>query len=253
MFCEKCGKPMEEGCAFCTFCGAGYASGPTDIRKPVRDIRPMRYFFMTLVVQYISEGKLFTRVCAFAMRALGVLVAVGGFYVWVKMWRTVGSLQGAGVIGGIIFQIFLLVAIYMLTHLLFIRASTIRRLPVSEYTVIPIVSIFFRLFGEWCLCGSCVLGAGIFVLILFAGTEGTFSMPGLVYAVPFTNMVLSATESSVIAAFIMLALMTLWGFLGLLFWYLLAEISVVAIDIAQNVRGVREAAERSNEPSKRTS
>jgi hypothetical protein len=206
-----------------------------------------KYFFIAPVLKHISEGRLFSRVFAIALRIFAVLIALGGIVGWVQAWRMVSDLHGFGVLGGIVFQVIFLVAIYMVTHVLLIRASDISQLPVSEFTVIPIVSIFFRTLGEIYACLISAVGAGGFILLLFAGNDN-FLVYRVMQFIPGTSFVSGlafsfarSADSSFIAAIIFLLSSALSAFFALVLFYLLAEGTVVFVDIARNIRGLREA------------
>ena len=138
----------------------------------------------------------------------------------------------------------------MVTHVLLIRASEIGLLPASEFTVIPIVSIFLRMLGEVYACLISASGAGGFILVLFAGINNFF-VDRMMQTIPGTNSVIElafnlarSADSSFIAAIIFLLTAALSGFFTLVFFYLLAEGIVVFVDIARDIRGLREAVQR---------
>jgi hypothetical protein len=215
------------------------------ILEPTQNVEAA-YFFIAPVLKHISEGRLFSRVFAIAIRIFAVLIALGGIVGWVQAWRMVGDLHGFGVLGGIVFQVVFLIAIYMVTHVLLIRASDIARLPMSEFTVIPIVSIFFRTLGEVYACLISALGAGGCVLILFAGDNDLVYramryMPGTSLVSELAFSFARGADSSFIAANLFLLSSALSAFFALVFFYLLAEGTVVFVDIARNIRGLREA------------
>ena len=245
----------------------------------------LKYFFMPRVLKFIGEGTLFSRIFASALRVFAVLLSIGALVGWIQLWKLVfvdswlfiGSWsmsirenielwmfafdrRGAAILGGVLFQAFFLVGLYMVVHTLWIRAADIQAIGKSEFTIIPIVSIFLRMLGEIYACISVAVGIGGGVLQLFAGDSGlasraTSSIPGLGWqqsllsGLGWQQSLLSGlfggyTTSSFISALLLMV----GGAIGALFWlvwlYLASEFIVVLVDIARNTRALRETVER---------
>ena len=120
-----------------------------------------------------------------------------------------------------------------------IRAGDIAGLPESDYTVIPIVSISLKLIGEIyaCFVAAVSIGGGISMwltksdaffmikrsapfILSFGGGEGFFA--GLLFII-----------GGLFVAFVVLV-----------FFYFLAELVVVLVDIAKNTKITRQVAEK---------
>jgi len=205
--------------------------------------------FMGCFLRSISDGDLFKKVFAIILRVLAIVIALGGLYVWIRLWGAVFDLRGFfGVVSGIIFQLILIITIAMVVHVIWLRAGTINSLAKAEFTVIPIASILMKMMGE--------LYVSIFVPLSIAGGIGIWLGGGdLTYFIkrylvflpdlPFDFLRggggflggLSFIIGGIVAAF-----------LSLVFFYLLAEMLVVTVDIAKNIKTTREIAEGHRKP-----
>ena len=171
---------------------------------------------------------------------IAVLLALSGIEGWFQAWRMVFELGGAGILGGIVFQAVFLIGIYMVTHVLWIRASDISEQPASEFTVIPIVSIVLRMVGEVYACLLSVLGVGGCILILFAGDNRLMDMlPGVGLLSGLIFGLVRGMDSSFLAALLFLISCLITAVFALVVFYLLAETQVVLVDIARNIRIMR--------------
>ncbi len=209
-----------------------------------------KYFFMQRVLKFIGEGTLFSRIFASALRVFAVLLGIGALVGWIQLWKPVFDMSGAAILGGVLFQAFFVVGVYMVIHTLWIRAADIQAIGKSEFTIIPIVSIFLRMLGEIYACISVAVGAGGGVLQLFAGYSGlasraTRSIPGMGWEQSLLSGLFGGDTTS---SFISALLLMVGGAIGALFWLVLfyqaSEFIVVLVDIARNTRAVREIVER---------
>jgi hypothetical protein len=209
-----------------------------------------KYFFMQRVLKFIGEGALFSRICASALRVFAVLTSIGALVAWMQLWKLVFHMSGAAILGGVLFQGVFVVGAYMVVHTLWIRAADIRAIGSSEFTIIPIVSIFLRMLGEVYACISVAAGVGGGVLQLFAGysvlaSRAIRSVPGMGWEQSlFFGLFGGDSTSSFVSAFMLMVS----GVIGAVFWlalfYLASEFIVVLVDIARNTRALREIVER---------
>jgi hypothetical protein len=200
-----------------------------------------KYFFMKPVLELISVGHFFRKAFAVFLQILAVVVAIAGLVSWITVWKSVAGQDFSLILGIIIFQLFFVIAVYMVVHTMFIRAGDISALPDSDYTVIPIVSISLKLIGEIyaCFVAAVSVGGGIAMWLMksdaffmikrsapfipsFGGGEGFFG--GLLFIV-----------GGLFAALIVLV-----------FFYFLAEAVIVMVEIAENTKITRQVAEKYN-------
>jgi len=199
-----------------------------------------KYLFMKSALGLISQGGFFSRVVAIGLRVIAVVVALAGLVIFVMAWKMVFQLPAAGVLGGIIYQLLFVVAIYMVVHTLIIRANDIARLQPAEFIVIPIASIFLKLMGEIyaCLAGVFAVGAGI--LTWFAGEDSFYMLRNILPFIPFLRF----GGATFLGGLMVIVGGVLAAFFALMFFYLLSESIVVMVDLAKNTRITRQIAEQ---------
>jgi hypothetical protein len=198
-----------------------------------------KYLFMKPVLQLISVGHFFRKAFAVFLQILAVVIAIVGLVKWVGIWKSIVGQDTSLILGIIIFQLFFVIAVYMVVHTIFIRAGDIAALPDADYTVIPIVSISLKLCGEIYACFSAVVAIAGGILIWFVGgnafyfiqKSGIF-MSGFGYGSDFLGGL----------AFIVGGWLV--SFIVLVVFYFFAEMVVVITDIAKNAKITREVAEQ---------
>lgn len=190
-----------------------------------------KYFFMKPVLQFISEGKFFRKTVAVALRALAIAIAFASLVGWIVKWKFVFSLPVAGIIGGIIFQLMMVVAVYMVVHVTLIRSNNIERLPEAEYTVIPIVSLCLKLFGEIYASFLVVTGVAGGLYIWMTGRNAGRDMLGII-----APLVPAISDLTFIGGVKYILTGATMAFLVLLFSYFFSEAVIVMVDIARNTR-----------------
>jgi hypothetical protein len=188
-------------------------------------------FFFRPVLDKLNDGKVIRTGVALALRILGILCLLGGFYLLIDVLKTSFSLSTEGTVGGVLFAILLLAAILAVVQILFFRATDIKSLGVSPFTVIPIFSILFRAVGEIYATfavavgiGGCLFAwlSGLNPLLIMGGAGGFFpSVPG---------------GNTFLTGLLFLVALAVAAFVSLLVFYFLAESVVVLVDIASNMR-----------------
>jgi len=191
----------------------------------------MKYFFMKPVLQFISEGQLFRNLVAIALRVLAIVLAFASLVGWIVKWKYVFGLPVTGIIGGIIFQLLMVVAVYMVVHVMLIRAHNIERLPESEYTVIPIVSLCLKLIGEMYASFITVTAVAGGLYIWMTGRDAGKDLLGILtpLAPAFHDLTFIGGVKYILTGATM-------GFVTLLVTYFLSETAIVMVDIARNTR-----------------
>lgn len=200
-----------------------------------------KYLFMKPVLQLISQGYFFRKAFAMFLRALAVVTVIAGLVAWVMIWKAISGQSASQVLGIIIFQILFIIAIYMVVHVLLIRAEDIAELPDADYTVIPIVSVSLKLCGEVYACFMAVFSLAGGILIWFIGGDAfyfirkaTGFMPGFGHGSDFLGGLIFIVGGWLVAFFVLVV------------FYFLAETVVVIADIAKNTKITREVAEKYN-------
>ncbi len=199
-------------------------------------------FFMSGVINSISEGGLFRRAFAIVLRIIAVLQLVLGLVAWIITWGAIFRMPVLGIIGGIIFQAISAVAIYMVVHTILLRANTISGLPRADFTVIPIVSILFKLIGEIYAIFLLALTIGGGILMWFAGGYAGQALYQLFRYLPFREFM--PMGGGFLTGLLFMVIGVIIAFLMLVLFYFLSESLVVLVDIAKNIRFTRSVAEQ---------
>lgn len=124
-----------------------------------------KYFFMRPVLGWLAQPRHFNRLLAFTLRSLAVLIVPFSLVTFFKAGKVIFDLPASGILGGVFFEAFFLVAIYCVVHVLFIRARDIDALPGRDYNVFPLAAILSKTAGETlaAFISLVAIGGGIFV------------------------------------------------------------------------------------------
>jgi hypothetical protein len=190
-----------------------------------------KYLFMKKVIDSISQGDFFRKAFAIFLRVLALVITITGLVAWVMIWKTMSGETVKMVAGIVIFQILFILALYMAVHALLIRAGHISELSDSDYTVIPITSVFFKLCGEMYASFATVMSLAGGVLIWFVGREA-FYFIGKVSIFKYGFL----SGSDFLGGLTFIVGGWLVAFFVLVIFYFLSEAVVVMTDIARNTK-----------------
>ena len=101
-----------------------------------------KLLFMKPLLEQISQGSFFRKIFAFLLKVLALVVLFLGIIVFIKAWKVILAMPTSGIIGGIIYQFFFIIAVYMVMHTLLIRACQINKLSEDDYNIVPIILIY---------------------------------------------------------------------------------------------------------------
>lgn len=190
----------------------------------------------------LSDGKLIRHTVAWVLRILAVLMGIIGpvcaivFIIGIKASDSGIGTHTAGVlIGSVLFAIFALAWGYVAVAVLLFRARTVAELDDSHFTVLPILSLLFRLNGEMAFVTYSLLGVGGCLFMWFADFSPFSEIGMLEERIPFAEHAAGGFLSGVEFAVFMLLL----AFACIVFFYALAELTVVWVEIALNTRNLR--------------
>lgn len=192
-----------------------------------------KYFFMEAVLEKISQGQFFRKAFAVALQIMAVVIVTAALVAWIIVWKSISGYSAEAIFGIIIFQLLFVIAVYMVVHILLIRAGNINALPDSEYTVIPIVSITLKLFGEIYASFVTVISIAGGILTWFIGSSALYMIKG---SAPFVPSYGNGEGFWGGLVFMVGGLFS--AFVGLVLFYFLAEAVVVLIDIAKNIKKI---------------
>jgi hypothetical protein len=195
-------------------------------------------FFMKPVLENISRGVIFKRVFSILLWVLAVAFVIGGITTSILLWSNlrIYGLGGGIVLGSIIAQIFLIILVYMIVHTIIIRAKEILSQPEGKFTVIPIASIFCKLVGE--LFASFMVVFSIALSLSLWITGSAFMIPEVL------QKFIPHGDVTFVIGLLTLIFGALYAFFVLMFFYFLSESIILVVDIAQNLKIVRDISER---------
>jgi hypothetical protein len=192
-----------------------------------------KYFFMEAVLEKISQGQFFRKAFAVALQILAVVIVTAALVAWIIVWKSISGYSAEAIFGIIIFQLLFVIAVYMVVHILLIRAGNINALPDSEYTVIPIVSITLKLFGEIYASFVAVISVAGGILTWFIGSSALYMVKRSAPLFPSYG-----NGEGFWGGLVFMVGGLFSAFVGLVLFYFLAEAVVVLIDIAKNIKKI---------------
>lgn len=124
-----------------------------------------KFFFMRPVLAYLAESRNMNHLLSIALRVIGVLAVPFSLVLFFMAGKVIFELPPSGILGGILFQLLLVIAIYAVVHVLFMRARDIERLPAGPFNMLPLSALLVRALGEtYCAFVSLVsIGGGTYV------------------------------------------------------------------------------------------
>jgi hypothetical protein len=190
----------------------------------------------------LSDGKIIRHTVSWVLRILAVIVALLGI-VWFIAFIGIGfkgSDSGLGnrsaavLIGCLLFSLFGLAWGYLASGVLFFRASSVKDLGDSQFTVLSVLSILFRANGELSFVTYSLLGVGACLFVWFTNFSPFSELGMLGSQIPFVETAASGFVGGLEIAIFML----LVAFVGIVISYALAELTVVWVEIALNTRSL---------------
>ena len=190
-----------------------------------------KYFFMGAVLEIISQGQFFRKAYAVTLQILAALIAIAALVSWITVWKSISAFSAEAIVGIIIFQLLFVIAVYVVIHIILIRAGNINALPDSDYTVIPIVSITLKLIGE-------IYASFITVISVAGGILSWFIGSGAFYMVKRPSLLIPSYGSGegFWGGLVFMAGGLFSAIVGFVLFYFLAELVVVLVDIARNIK-----------------
>ncbi len=174
-----------------------------------------------------------------SLRALGILVLLGGFAAVFALLRFSleyagqGAVGLPGLVGGVLFAGILLAGVVAMMQIHFYRAENVQALGESTYTVVPIVSLLFRAAGEVYATLGVAVGVGGCLFMWFARINPLSMLGGFGTLLPAVQ-----TEGSFVGGLFFLIYMIASSFTFLVLSYFLAEATLLVVDIARNLRAL---------------
>lgn len=127
------------------------------------------YFFMRTVLNWLAVPRQLNHLLAIVLRVLATLIVPLSLVTFFKAGKVIFDLPASGILGGIVFQIFFVLAVYAVVHGLFIRARNIDVLPGGNYNMFPLAAILTRAAGEAIAAFISLVAVGGGVYVWFTG------------------------------------------------------------------------------------
>lgn len=187
-------------------------------------------FFFYPVLKALNDGRIIRRAVIIVLQILAVLSVLGGLFLAFTMLSSNANLAL------ILAAVVMLAAILCVAQIFWYRASSVRDLEAepgdhfgAKFTVIPIASMLFRLMGE--VSATMFVGAGVatFLTSLLSSSGGGMGIPMPGLPIPMGG-------TGIGPALISLVGMSAMAFFSIVLFYLLAESTVVMVDVAQHIR-----------------
>lgn len=208
----------------------------------------MRIFaFLEPFFHALNDGKLIRLTVAWVLRVLAVISALIGLFGFIAILGLGYKATDEGLVNRsaglliacVLLALFALAWGYLTAGIYTFRARSVQELGDSHFTVLSILSILFRLNGEVMFATYSMIGVGGCLFVWFADMSPFSQLGALVEMLPF-----AAHESAGFLGGIEFAvLFLLIAFMGIVFSYALAELTVVWVEIALNTRGLRTSPE----------
>lgn len=145
------------------------------LKNALLDVR----FFL----RWLADGSLIRNVTAYAIYLLASLASLSSLIIWFYSFRMFGFADGIiGFLGSILWCAFFPYSMYLVVSAAFVRATDIRKLPVGQFAISPILSVIINLHGEivFILCAAWSLPMALLAW-------GSYTNLAMYYELPLSN------------------------------------------------------------------
>jgi hypothetical protein len=124
-----------------------------------------KYLFMQPLLEKLGESGFFCRLLAYALRATAALIVLFSLVTFFEAGKLIFQLPAQGILGGVLLELFFVLAIYAVVHVFVLRARDIEAIPPTRYYALPAGAVLIRLFGEAyaAFVTLVAVGGGLFV------------------------------------------------------------------------------------------
>ena len=196
---------------------------------------PNNFFFMNSILDSLNKGSLIRGIMAGLFRLIGILIFVGIVYLFFN-----GIAHWPDFFFGLL-MLLILASSFFIAQVWFYHAKKILNFEDSDYSVIPIVSHFFRAFGETYAIFATAVAIGGMLMDWFSNYAGAmYDFTRYLYLLPLGGLLPFGSESTFIGGIVFLLILLITAYIILLITYFLAENVLVLVDIAKNTKMMRE-------------
>jgi hypothetical protein len=124
-----------------------------------------KFLFMRPLLQRLGDGRFCYRTVAITLRVVAAVIVMFSLVTFFSAGRLIFDLPSHAILGGVMFEVFFVLAIYATVHVLLLRAADVERLEAHEYFALPLGAKLVQLVGEAyaAFVSFVAFGAGAFV------------------------------------------------------------------------------------------
>jgi hypothetical protein len=192
--------------------------------------------FFYVILEALSDAGVIRRTVEGILKFTGWLTALFGLYTTIPVLKRAFDAQATvATLGGVIYAIVGVVTYVCIFQVFYYRSRSVGELGHSEYTAVRIMSVLCRLVGEsW---ATSFLGAAVGLCLAFwlAGSRaGDIITDNAVIQLGIRGGWMG--ENPFLTGLGALTLCVLLSFFSLFFFYFLADVTLVLVDIERNTR-----------------
>lgn len=193
------------------------------------------------VLEALADGRVIRRAVVIALNALAVATAVGGIVSLAFILRVAfdDGVPADATIGGLLWAALFAAVVLVACQIYRFHIRDIDALADARFVSIPIAAVLFRVVGEQLALWWTGIGVGALVLVVFSAPHAG-RLLGVVSVMPGVP----SAASGVLGGLWVLLVSVVTGAGGLLFFYLLSELTLVAGDLGNQVRRLVAIQER---------
>lgn len=128
-----------------------------------------QYLFVRRLLAWLAVPLNFNRMVAVSLRVFATLLVPLSLVTFFKAGKALFDLPAEAILGGILFQMIYVVAIYAVVHALFIRARDIDALAPSAHHIFPLSSVLTRAISEAMAIYVALVAVGGGIYVWFTG------------------------------------------------------------------------------------
>ena len=192
-----------------------------------------KFLIVPTLLRLISEGSFFKQVFAWLLRLWTAAAVVAGIWLSIELWRS-GRTSSQAIFGQLVFQVALVLLVYLVAHLSWVRAQDVAAMPqIAGEVIIPLTRLLLRLGGELYASLVAVASVGGALMIWISAGEARPDLAELRVLLPGTG------GDPFPAGLAMLLTGLASAALGLLGGYLASELLGLLCAIESNTRGAK--------------
>jgi len=181
-----------------------------------------RYLFMNRLLPLLGKPGFLSKLVGLMLRVTAAVVLLGSIAFVFDAGKHTFKLPTDMVMGGILFDILYIVAVYTVVHAILIRGREIEQMPQQEYMVLSMGAVLLKLIGEVYafFVGLTAIGGGIYVWFTNKSASTILSPMPWLYPTPSPSFTGGIT---IILLGVLIATAVLIGF------YMLSELVLLLV------------------------